>query len=806
MRRLGYCFCKVVLVLGLFGDLTFCHLFADDAKPSSADSHFTNKVKPLLTRRCIACHGEEKAEGGLRLDTRAATLKGGESGPAAVVGKPAESLLLQAVEQTHEHLKMPPKERLSEPEVATLSSWIRDGLPWPAVAPSAPALSHTTEQIGDAWTDPRNPVARVFGGQRLDLWSLKAVRRPELPTVADRAWPVSAIDRFVLARIEAAGITPPPSADPRTLARRLYFDLTGLAPTNDEVAKYAAAVEQLGIDSATDSLVETLLSSSRFGEHWARLWLDVVRYSDSNGFDWDEYRPQSWRFRDYVIRSLNADKPFDQFIREQLAGDELLAGPPQSEDEQDSLIATGFLRLGPHDNAAGLFDEQDRSRAELLADVTETTGGAFLGLTLSCCRCHDHKYDPLLQADHYRFRAFFAAMKFADDLALDLADAQAAIRQHNEAVDAEVAPLKKEFEALKKSRKEQRQKLTKQIEEIETRRRAYTHGLLMTDRKEEIPVTAVLFQGDHKVPRDAVEPAFLSIWNPQPAPLVPSLSSETTGRRLTLANWIASPDNPFTARVFVNRVWTSLMGQPLVATPNDFGLAGATPSDPELLDWLASEFMQQGWSIKTLIRQIATSAAYRQRSSFNQNHFHLRQPRRLTAEQLRDATLQISGLLTAMTEGPAIWPDLPQEVLDSNPAFLDDNALKVKGWYPSPKAEQYARSLFLIQKRNTRIPILEAFDLPDNSTPCARRNVSTVAPQAMTLMNSPLAVDAAHAFSERLPTASSSSEQVQAAFRMALQRDPLPEEQAACERLLKDRGPVDLCRVLLNLNEFAYID
>jgi hypothetical protein len=286
------------------------------------------------------------------------------------------------------------------------------------------------------------------------------------------------------------------------------------------------------------------------------------------------------------------------------------------------------------------------------------------------------------------------------------------------------------------------------------------------------------------------------------------VNPKTTGRRLTLANWITSPQNPLTARVYVNRIWTSLMGTPLVATPNDFGFAGSPPEDAVLLDWLASEFMSHNWSTKQLVRQIATSAAYRQMPRSTSEHFALRVPRRASAEQLRDSVLFVSGLLTAKADGPPIWPDLPPEVLDSNPAFLDDNPEKTKGWYPSPKADQYCRSLFLVQKRNTRTPLLESFDLPDNSTSCARRPVSTIAPQALMLLNSSLTADASRAFAKRVEREAGKepAKQVRRAFELALEREPDKLESDACEQLLTKRSLPELCRALLNLNEFVYID
>lgn len=707
---------------------------------------------------------------------------------------------------------MPPKEKLASKDVAALERWIRDGAAWPEIRTRPVAATPVAgEQIGDAWTDPRNPIVKIFGGERLDLWSLKPVKRPELPSVKGAGWVKHDLDRFVLARLEKDGISPPLAVENRSLARRLHFDLTGLPPTPEQVDAFEVAVRERGPDAALAERVDQLLASPRFGEHWASLWLDVVRYSDSNGFDWDEFRPQAWQFRDYVIRSLNADKPYDRFLREQLAGDELLEGPPKTAAEQDMLIATGYLRLGPHDNAAGLFDEKDRSRAELMADLTETTAGGFLGLTMNCCRCHDHKYDPLSQADHYRLRAFFAAVKFADSLPINLADEQQAIRAHNDGVEARLKPLRKSRDALPE-KDEGRKNLDKAIRELELERRSFQHALVATDA-EKAEETLILFQGNHKQPREAVLPGILSALDPQPAKIVASLNPKTTGRRATLANWITLPANPLTARVFVNRVWLSLQGRPLVGTPNDFGLAGSRPEDAALLDYLADEFVRQKWSVKQLVRMIVSSAAYRQMPTFqtetkNSEHFALRSPRRLRAEQLRDALLSVSGLLTSKTEGPPIWPTLPKEVLESNPAFLDDNAEKTKGWYPSPANEQYARSIFLVKKRNTRVPLLEIFDQPENSVSCARRGVSTVAPQALTLLHSPLAVEAAQALAQRVirEAGTEPARQIERAFLLTLERRPTVAEAASCQRLLAGRSLQELCRALLNLNEFAYVD
>ncbi len=838
-----------------------------------AERHFIDKVKPLLDSRCISCHGPDKVKGALRLDSRAAALRGGDNGPAVVPGKPNDSLLLHAVMHAKKDLEMPPKEKLTTNDIAVLRRWIEEGAPWPEISTNATvtAQSQSREKLGDAWHDPRNPIVRIFGGQRLDLWSLKPVQRVDPPRVRNKKLVRNPIDNFVLAKLEAVKFQLASEADKRTLARRLSFDLTGLPPTPDDLQQFLNDKRR----GAYERFVDKLLASPRYGEHQARLWMDVIRYSDSNGFDWDEFRPKAWRFRDYLIRAFNNDKPFDQFVREQLAGDELFDGPPKDEAEQAALVATGYLRMGPQDNSAGGFNEQDRSRAELMADLTETTASAFLGLTMSCNRCHDHKYDPLSQADHYRMRAFFEPVKFADDVPLDFATEQEAIRAHNKAINEKLKPLQEQRDALlagvkKKLRaekvaklstndqalletpkekrtndlkdnvvalekkvepkdkevqsalnddqKKQNESLGKQIDALKKEKRSFTLALLMTDNAEKVPVTKVLFQGNHKDPRDPVVPGFISALDPNPAPIEKPRNAKTTGRRLTLAHWIASANNPLTARVLVNRVWQEHFGKGLVATPNDFGLAGARPTHPELLDWLASEFVRNGWSVKLLHRLIVTSATYRQssvpagkrnRNGAENDLLSHQNIRRLSAEQLRDSLLAVSGTLKLdHTGGPPIWPDLPPEILQANPAFLDDNETKTKGWYPSSKTNQNVRSVFLIQKKTVRVPFMETFDLPENSISCARRNVSIVAPQALSLLNSSLTIEAARALAARVQrhAGTDTVKQVERAFALTLQRAPQSDERRACLALVQQRNLTELCRALLNVNEFMFVD
>lgn len=809
-----------------------------------ADDHFTNRVWPLLDRACVKCHGQEKQKGELRLDSREAAIKGGQTGTALVPGKPDESLMFKLMRHSHGDLeRMPPKDKLADAEIAEIERWIKDGAAWPARMAKCDSPAPAGEHIGDAWSDPRNPIVRIFGGQRLDLWSFRPITNlaPPEPSPGLQSWVRNPIDQFVAAKIvehaqaaERRGGSDtvqeepaaPREADRRTLARRLSFGLIGLPPTPEQVTAFASDQSP----DAYERFVDALLASPRYGEHQARRWLDIIRYADSNGFDWDEYRPNAWRFRDYVIRSFNADKPFDRFVREQLAGDELIAGEPQNEADRDALIATGFLRLGPQDNSAAQFGESGKVRQQWMADLVETTGSAFLGMTMSCCRCHDHKYDPISQADHYRLRAFFEPLKAADDLSIDLASRQREIRVENEPIDQQIKTAreqrdavlaeakkrlntKKDDEARKGFTPEEKatfEKADAEVQALKKKKKSFTNALLATDADGETPATVILGGGQLDQPKEVVTPGFFSALDPNAASVAKPTRANSTGRRTTLADWIVSPANPLTARVIVNRIWQQHFGEGIVHSPNDFGLAGAKPIDPELLDWLAASFVREGWSLKKLHRLIVTSATYRQESTSSTDAPEIvrQTPRRLTAEMLRDSMLSVSGKLLPTDSGSPIWPELPAEVLKANPAFLDDNAEKTKGWYPSPTEKASVRSVFLVQKRTVRVPLLETFDLPENANSCARRNVSTVAPQALTLLNSPFAIEATKALAERIQreAGDDSGAQIDRVFALLLQRAPEADEREACVRYRQDHSLEELSRAFLNLNEFVYVD
>jgi hypothetical protein len=770
---------------------------------------FTDSVLPLLQAKCISCHGSEKQEGGLRLDSAERAGAGGDRGPALVPGAPDKSLLIESITFQNPDLQMPPKQKLSAKEIETFTQWVRQGASWPKETRSVVQ----PESAGDAFTDPNNPIRRLFGEERLDLWSL---RKPEASlrksliseTRGDSQAMARQIDGLIRERLEKEQLIPSPEADRRTLIRRVTFDLIGLPPTPEDVDAFVADMSS----DAYSQLVERLLASPHYGERQARLWLDVVRYADTHGYERDEFRPLAWKYRDYVIRSFNHDKSFDQFIREQLAGDELVEGTPKTEAEADSLIATGYLRLGQWDSTAAIFQEEERLRAEQMADLTNTTAAAFLGMTMSCCQCHDHKYDPLSQADHYRFRAFFAAVEPHDDFPVSVVES-GTVSEEGEQNEPERAMM------------------------------AFDSGATA-------PATHILYQGDFSSPREEVVPGFASVLSPGPATITPPREN-TTGRRLALANWIASPENPWTARVIVNRIWQQHFGSGIIATPNDFGYSGARPTHPELFDWLAVEFMQQGWSIKSLHRWIVNSATYRQSSqehaletqdslslatvhSDPENKLLWRQNiRRLDAETLRDALLSVSGLLLPWDRGRPLWPEVPDELTHAQPAILEalknDDGGRMQGWYIDPVEQTDVRSIFLIRKRCLPVPFLQAFDLPDSTVSCARRDTTVVAPQALMLLNSPEGIRFAEALAQRLDREVNAAglididhrmEHIALLFRLALNREPDAEERELALEFLQrhaeqhhssseapnDKALINLCRAILNLNEFIYID
>jgi len=791
-------------------------IVADETITSSEPS-IEQRAIALLLEKCANCHCQEKREGEFSVISRADLVHGGTLGSALDAMKPQQSLLLKVVQNELPGLEMPPKNPLTESEIQLLKDWLAGGALWNSNSMTNQAVPNMKD-TGSAWDDANNPVRKRWFGERLNHWSLQpiaeGVPNPEhtIPasgafsaTAAEPTPPQNQLDVLVDQRRIELGINSVSRTDKATLLRRLYLDVTGLPPTFDEVQSFL----QDSDPDAYQERVDQLLSTPAYGEHFGRLWLDVVRYSDSNGFDWDEFRPQAWRFRNYVINAWNDDLPYDEFIVEQLAGDELLTGNPQTEQDLRRLVATGFLRLGPFDNAAPLFNEQDRSRAEFLSDITETAGSAFLGQTLACCRCHDHKTDPWLQSDYYRFKAFFAAVEFGDETPLEVELRRAEINQHNSQIETEIAPLQTELDELsntEKPAKEIKAKITAlkdDIKKLKDKLLQSQSGLIVREDLNRIPATHVFYQGDHQAQREVVEPGIPSMFQPNSYSV--TATARTSGRRLALARWIASPENPWTARVIVNRLWLFHFGEGLVRTPNDFGWSGEAPESIALLDWLAQELIQHQWSLKHIQRIIVSSRTYQEASN---RESWPRKLKRLSAEQLRDSMLAVSGLLQRRQTTSPIWPPVPEDVLKANPATLDDNETKTKGWYPSPSQEQSVRSVYLVQKRTIRIPFMETFDLPDNSVSCGCRTVSIVAPQALSMLNGNWATEAATGLAHRVEKAfpGSTSKQIEAIFQAVFQRQPSDIEHQRCVQFLETRQLAELTRALLNTNEFAFVE
>jgi len=799
---------------------------------------YREQVHPILSVSCHQCHGpESKVKGGLFLGSREGVLKGGESGPAISLDSPRDSLLLRAVK--YETFEMPPQRRLAKEEVDVLSLWARLGAPFdPDLESTRPAVAHA-------------PAGPLVNEETRAHWAFQPVSAAEPPTVADAAWVTNPMDAFVLARLERSGLRPAPEAARGDLVRRVYQDLIGLPPTPEE----AAAFEADERPDAYARLVDRLLASPHYGERWGRHWLDVVRYAETNSFERDGAKPFIWKYRDWVIRSLNEDKPYDRMILEQLAGDEL----PDASREQ--VIATGYYRLGqwddePADPTQALYDDLD--------DILGTTSQAFLGLTMNCARCHEHKLDPIPQSDYYRMLAFFRNIRRygvrAHNTVLDASTRVVASReqkdQHADAVAAhrdDLESVKKDLDAIEErvkgdfvpvdheEFKHERNRVAlvrkrvgglitaaeaAEYEEL-TRRRdglrrnppaALERALCVKEHGREPRVTHVLIRGNPHVKGQRVEPGFPSVLGlPDPVVNVPS-GGETTGRRLALASWIANPENPLTWRVMVNRVFQHHFGRGIVGSPNNFGLQGQAPTHPGLLDWLASEFVRGGFRLKALHRLIMTSSTYRQAYVDNAAaervdpanellwRFDLR---RLSAEEVRDAVMSVSGILNRELYGPSVYPKIPRAVLAGQSRPGD-------GWPVSPPEKQARRSVYVHVKRSMVLPILATFDAADTDFTCPVRFTTTQPTQALSLMNGDFANEQARAFAEDLRSVHPEDvhAQVRRALSRVMQRPPRPAEVARGVRLQeelvsagcsKEDALTRFCVVALNLNEFLFV-
>ena len=744
-------------------------------------------------------------------------------------------------------------------------------------------------------------VERPVTDQDRTHWSFQKPIQREPPRVEHASWVRTPVDAFVLARLEAAGLAPAPAADRATLLRRITFDLTGLPPTPQQVDAFLSDTRP----DAYDRVVDRLLASPHYGERWAQHWLDVVRYAESNGYEGDAERPHAWRYRDYVIDAFTHDKPYDQFIAEQLAGDELARGKDAIEN-QELLIATGFNRCGQVHLVGGNTDP-DANRQEVLTEMTATVGAAFLGLTVGCARCHDHKFDPLSQADYYRLQAFFAAAQAKEiDIAGDAereaharrtAELEEQLKPLRKQVDDLEAPYRARLSAEKKTRLEPMYR-----EALETDADARTpeqkklaeHAQILikitwdevvaaltpADREQraawrdknhaleaqlppplaqawaisdadEVPTTHLLVRGDPKRKGPELEPDFPRVLTTTAGATpvtaqscAPSASCRLD--RLALARWLARPDHPLTARVLVNRIWQHHFGRGLVATPNDFGLRGQPPTHPELLDWLAGEFVEHGWSIKHVHRLLVLSNTYQQAARPSDHGLaaqvdpdnrllgHMNR-QRLEAETLRDSVLAVAGTLNEEHGGRMVRVPLEPEVYELIFTEGEPDGL----WHVTPDVRQHSRrSIYLFAKRNVRLPLFEAFDQPDTLNSCPIRAVSTFAPQALILMNGRFAQDEAEAFATRLlrECGTDVTAQVDRAYRLALGRPPKEVEMQMARDFLAEQAELirqrsnegqpsvrptdassdadaataaalaDFCLAIFNRNEFLYVN
>ncbi len=721
---------------------------------SAADprgDHFESRVRPALIESCVRCHGPEKASGGLRLDSREAILRGGESGPAIVVGKPSESLLLKAIRREKDLAAMPPKEPLKADAVVAFERWVREGAVWPASAAPIRSARH---------------------------WAFEPVRAVSPPD----GIAATPIDAFILAKLREKGLTPVGPADKLTLIRRATFDLTGLPPTPAEIDAFLA-------DSSPDAfakIVDRLLSSPRYGEKWGRQWLDVVRYADTAGETADFPVPDAWRYRNYVIAALNADTPYDQFIREQLAGDILAARLPANAppDRYAELItATGYLAVARRFG----FDVQ-KDHFLTIEDTIDTVGKSLLGLTIGCARCHDHKYDPVSAADYYALYGIFESTRYPHP------GCEKDKSPHDSiplVPPAELAEKREAFRMLVGAAAGTR------VDAMLARSVPHAYAVA-----EGSPHDAQLQKrGDPDSRGDAIPRRFLTVLGGQKLP--PSSGSG----RLALAGWLTDPKNPLTARVMVNRIWQGHFGTGLVATPNDFGTRGSPPTHPELLDWLSARFVASGWSVKTLHRQIMLSDAYQRSAAMNPVNLKAdpgnadlwRFPRRrLTAEEIRDAMLAVSGDLDPTPGGPHPFPD-------------------PKGWgftQHNPFAAVYdtnRRSVYLMTQRIKRHPFLALFDGPDTNASTAARQTTTVPTQALYFLNDPFVHARAESLAGRLLKLPDEAARVDFACRVLYGRPADDRDRAIARRFVADSPDskpawATWVRVLFAGNEFVYID
>ncbi len=783
---------------------------------------FENQVRPLLVEQCFKCHGEKKQESSLRLDSRAALLKGGENGPAISLDKPEDSDLLKVIGYRGE-VQMPPKKKLGDAQISVLTQWVKAGAPWPGEDQAIAAGNQT--KLSD----------RAF-------WSFQPVKNSKPPAVKNSQWVRSPVDAFVLARLEAVGVSPAVAASKRTLLRRATFDLTGLPPTTAEIDAFLADSS----DAAFEKVVDRLLATSAYGERWGRHWLDLVRYSDTAGETADYPVREAYKYRNYVIDSFNRDTPYDQFILEQIAGD--LLGKTDSADQYArNTVATGYIAISRRFG----FDPQNYHYLTI-QDTIDNVGQTFLGLSLGCARCHDHKFDPVSTADYYAIYGIFGSTVYAfpgseekkgpSNFQPMMPAAQA--NERKAAFDSELSRLDGGLKAcdgeLAAAQKEAKEASTRPAVEVETRRvelkgiieqRTKAKGELAATRAKllekgayevaygvtdgpgkDVPIQK---RGEPSKPGEIVPRRFLEVLGGQPIP-----AEEKGSGRLQLARWIADRQNPLTARVMVNRIWQHHFGNGLVSTESDFGKRGRLPSHPELLDFLATRFIESGWSVKSMHRMIMLGNAYRM-SCEADGKAHEIDPenallshynrRRLDAEEIRDSILALGGSLNRSMGGPHPFPPVSTWGFTQHEPFAavyDNNG----------------RSVYLMTQRLKRHPFLAVFDGADGNTAVAKRPVTMVPTQALFMMNNPLVHEQSAGMARKLLQAKSDDTgRVGLALEMALGREPSSQELARAttflsvyrEQLQLAKVPADqqellawaaYVRTLLCSNEFIFVE
>ena len=803
---------------------------------------FEKKIRPMLIARCYECHSAaaKKIKGGLTLDTREGLLKGGDAGPVIVPGDPEKSKLIEAVRYKNRDLQMPPKSALAPEQVRDLEQWVKLGAPDPRVEAGA----QPTAKRGLSVQEGRQ------------FWAFQPLLNQAPPPIGNRKSEIgNPIDAFINAKLAEKKLTPAPPADPRVFIRRATFDLTGLPPTPEETEAFVRACASIGNrQSAIANLIDRLLASTAYGERWGRHWLDVARYADSNGLDENVAFGNAWRYRDYVVNSFNADKPYNRFVQEQIAGDLLPAeGTPQRHEQ---LTALGFLSIGPK-----LLAEPDKVKLEmdLIDEQIETLGRAFLGMTIGCARCHDHKFDPLPTADYYALAAIFKSTRTMDDLKtiakwhepeVATPAERAVVEAHQKRVAEQKSAIAKLVASANKSlvtdkglkevpKTPETQYPTNTVAELKQLREA-----LATLEKDapELPSTMGVMDATNIVKALPIHIRGSHLTLGQPAPRgfpqvmqVANLRTEMPAQqsgRLELARWLASAEHPLTARVMVNRIWRWHFGQGLVGSTDNFGVLGDRPSHPELLDWLAHRFIAEGWSVKAMHRLIMASAVYQRAAAaqggraaafasastlqpFNSSttgpstsdpenkllsHFPLR---RLEAEEIRDAVLFVAGSLDRTMGGKTI----PVK----NREFFFNHTSKDATTYDSPR-----RALYLPVVRNNVYDLFEQFDFPDPAVPNGNRNATVVAPQALLMLNSDLVGKAAEKFAASLlASASDDTRRIELAYQKAYARPPTAKELARAKKFLADFKPDSaaspnawtvLCQSLLAANEFIYLN